>query len=371
MGLFDRYLAGQLLIYFGFFSLVLVAVYWVNRAIGLFDRLIAGGSNVATFLEFTALALPNVIHSVLPVSALVATLYGVNRLITDSEMVVAQTTGLSPWRLAWPVAAFGLMVGLMVSLLGHTLVPMSRTALADRGQDVAQDITARFLLEGEFLHPADGVTVYVREITEDGALQGLFLQDRRSDNMVTTYTAEQAILVEEGGRTGLVMFRGMAQTLRMPERSMITTSFQDFAYDLAGLTGERDARLRDPRELSTWALLWAGPEALEATGSDRAKLLFEGHARFSEPLFAAAIPLLALGFLMLGGYSRLGLWRQILAAVLAAVTLEMLGNVAEDTARGDAGMWWTTYVPPLLTLGLGLGLIWREARRLPLVAAPA
>ncbi|MEM7709819.1 MAG: LPS export ABC transporter permease LptF [Pseudomonadota bacterium] len=371
MGLFDRYLAGQLLIYFGFFSLVLVAVYWVNRALSLFDRLIAGGSNLSTFLEFTVLALPNVIHAVLPLAALVATLYGVNRLTSDSEMVVAQTTGLSPWRLARPVAAFGLAVGLMVSLLGHTLVPMSRTALAERSEDVSQDITSRFLLEGEFLHPADGVTVYVREITDAGALLGLFLQDRRSEDNVTTYTAERALLVLEGGRTGLVMFRGMAQTLKMPDRSLITTTFQDFAYDLAALTGEDDTRLLDPRELPTGLLLRAGPDALEATGSDRAKLLFEGHARFSEAIFAAAVPLLALGFLMLGGYSRMGLWRQILAAVLAAVTLEMLGNVAEDAARRDADLWWTTYGPPLLTLAIGLGLIWHEARRPALTAVPA
>ncbi|MEM7491415.1 MAG: LPS export ABC transporter permease LptF [Pseudomonadota bacterium] len=372
MGLFDRYLAGQLLIYFGFFSLVLVAVYWVNRAIGLFDRLIAGGSNLSTFLEFSILALPNVIYAVLPVSALVATLYGVNRLTADSEMVVAQTTGLSPWQLARPVAVFGLLVGLMMSVLVHALVPLSRTALAERSEDVARDITTRFLLEGEFLHPADGVTVYVREITETGELLGLFLQDGRSEDVVTTYTAERALLVREPGGTGLVMFRGMAQTMKMPERSLITTSFQDFAYDLAALTGEDDARLRDPRELPTATLLRADAVAQAVTGDDRAKILFEGHARFSEPMFAAAVPLLALGFLMLGGYSRMGLWRQILAAAMAAVTLEMLANVAEDTARGDAGLWWTTYLPPLATLGLGLGLIWREARRPPrLGAVPA
>ncbi|MEM8851482.1 MAG: LPS export ABC transporter permease LptF [Pseudomonadota bacterium] len=371
MGLFDRYLAGQLLIYFGFFSLVLVAVYWVNRAISLFDRLIAGGSNLSTFLEFTALALPNVIHAVLPLAALVATLYAVNRLTNDSEMVIAQTTGLSPWRLAWPVAAFGAVVALMVSLLGHTLVPMSRTALAERGEAVAQDITARFLLEGEFLHPADGVTVYVREITETGALLGLFLQDRRATDLVTTYTAERAIMVRQAGETRLVMFQGMAQTLRVPDRSLITTTFEDFVYDLAVLTGEDTQRLRDPRELSTLALLHAGPEALQVTGADRAKLLFEGHDRFAEAIFAGAIPLLALGFLMLGGYSRMGLWRQILGAVLAAVIFEMLGNVAEDTARRDAGMWWTTYVPPLMTLALALALIWREARRPPSLAVPA
>ncbi|MGB3406390.1 MAG: LptF/LptG family permease, partial [Jannaschia sp.] len=315
MGTFDRYLAGQLLTYFGFFSLVLVAVYWVNRALGLFDRLIAGGANIATFLEFTALALPNVIFAVLPVSALVAILYGLNRLSADSEMVVAQTAGLGPWALARPVLVFGGVVALMMSLLGHVLVPASRTVLADRGTELSQDVTARFLKEGEFLHPGAGVTVYVRDISETGELLGLFLQDRRSEDTRTSYTAERAFLVREAGGTRLVMFNGMAQTLDVAERSLVTVRFADFAYDLAGLTGGQGITLRDPRELSTPALLRADQAAQDATGVDRAKLLAEGHVRFSEALFAAGLPLMALGFLMLGGYSRLGLWRQIMAAV--------------------------------------------------------
>jgi lipopolysaccharide export system permease protein len=361
VGTFDRYLAGQLLIYFGFFSLVLVAVYWVNRAIGLFDRLIAGGSTVTTFLSFTALALPNVIYVVLPVSALVATLYGVNRLTSDSELVVARTTGLSPWRLARPVAAFGLAVGLMTSLLAHVLVPASRTALAERSETLSRDVTARFLSEGEFLHPGDGVTVYVREITEEGELLGLFLQDRRADAAQTTYTAERAYLIREDGQTRLVMFDGMAQTLETPRRSLVTTTFADFAYDLAGLAEGDGTRRRDPRELPTTDLLRADAAAQAVTGRDRAKLLAEAQTRFAEPAFGAALPLLALGFLMLGGYSRLGLWRQILGAVIAAVALRMIGNVAETAARDAAHLWWTIHLMPALTLALALALIWQDS----------
>ncbi len=362
MGLFDRYLAGRLLLHFGFFSLVLVAVYWVNRAIGLFDRLIAGGSSLATFLEFTALALPNVIYAVLPVSALVATLYGVNRLSADSEMVVAQTTGLGPWRLARPVLAFGAVVAVMVSVLGHVLVPASRAALAERSAMLSQDVTGQLLKEGEFLHPGTGVTVYVREITEKGELLGLFLQDRRGDAMRTSYTAERAVLVRSEEGTGLVMFDGMAQTLRVEDRNLVTTTFDDFAYDLAGLAGGGEAGRPDPRQLSTRDLLRADPATQALTGDGAAKLAFEGHARFAEALFAFALPLMALGFLMLGGYSRLGLWRQILAAVVAAVLLKMVANVAETLARDALALWWLTYVAPLLTLALGAGLVWRDTR---------
>ncbi|NIO39917.1 MAG: LptF/LptG family permease, partial [Burkholderiales bacterium] len=73
MRTFDRYLLAQLTLLFGFFSLVLVSVYWVNRAAILFEELIGDGQSARVFLEFTALALPNVIRLVLPASAFVAT----------------------------------------------------------------------------------------------------------------------------------------------------------------------------------------------------------------------------------------------------------------------------------------------------------
>ena len=52
---FDRYLLSQLLALFGFFSLVLVAVYWVNRAVGLFEQLIGDGQSALVCLEFSVL----------------------------------------------------------------------------------------------------------------------------------------------------------------------------------------------------------------------------------------------------------------------------------------------------------------------------
>ncbi|MCF8512597.1 MAG: LptF/LptG family permease, partial [Rhodobacteraceae bacterium] len=65
---FDRYLLVQLLAVFGFFALVLVSVYWVNRAVGLFDQLIGDAQTALVFLEFSLLTLPNVIRVVLPVA---------------------------------------------------------------------------------------------------------------------------------------------------------------------------------------------------------------------------------------------------------------------------------------------------------------
>ena len=165
MGRFDRYLLSQLMMLFGFFSLVLVLVYWVNRAVILFDRLIANGHSAAVFLEFSALTLPNVIRLVMPVSAFAAAVYVTNRLSRDSELVAAQAAGTSPWQTARPVAVFGLVVGLLTAVLANVLVPASNAQLARRTAEIAENVTARLLTPGTFLHPAEGVTFYIREIT--------------------------------------------------------------------------------------------------------------------------------------------------------------------------------------------------------------
>src|SRR5699024_12222819 len=57
------------------------------RALSLFERLIADGQAALVVLEFTALTLPVVIALVLPVAGFAATVYGINRLSGDSEMV--------------------------------------------------------------------------------------------------------------------------------------------------------------------------------------------------------------------------------------------------------------------------------------------
>ena len=161
---FDRYLLSQLLAVFGFFALVLVSVYWVNRAVGLFDQLIGDGQSAMVFLEFSMLTLPNVIRLVLPVAAFAASVFVANRLMQESELVVMQATGFSSFRLARPVLWFGVIVALMMLILMHVLVPASRAALASRSAEISENVTAQFLKDGQFTHPAKGITLYIREV---------------------------------------------------------------------------------------------------------------------------------------------------------------------------------------------------------------
>ena len=49
MSKFDRYFLNQLFVSFLFFSIVMIAVFWVNKAVILFDKLVSEGHSTAVF----------------------------------------------------------------------------------------------------------------------------------------------------------------------------------------------------------------------------------------------------------------------------------------------------------------------------------
>ncbi len=345
MARFDRYMLSQLLTLFGFFSLVLVMVYWINRAVVLFDQLIADGQSAVVFLEFTALSLPSVIRLALPLAAFAASIYVTNRLVSDSEMVAVQATGYSCFRLARPVLYFGLIVALLMTVLMHFLVPLSSARLAERQNDIAQTATARLLQEGQFLEPLDGITVYIGEVTPAGELRNVLLSDSRDVARQITYTAAQAYLVRTDDGAQLVMRNGLAQTLRTSDKQLFTTSFEDFALNVGSLMQTSSTRRQRAGELMTWELLRPTPELAESVRQTPARMMSDAHNRFSQSILGAVAALLGFAALMVGGFTRFGLWKQVVFAIFLIILVKALETAGLNAARSNPSLWIASYLP--------------------------
>ena len=359
---FDRYMLSQLMVLFGFFALVLVAVYWVNRAVILFDRLIADGHSALVFLEFSALSLPSVIALVLPVASFAAAVYVTNRLMGDSELTVVQATGYSPWRLARPVFVFGLIVALMMSILTHFLVPASILQLKEREVEISGSVSARLLREGAFLHPGPGVTFFIREITPEGELRDVFMSDRRQDDREVTYTAERAYVVQSDEGPRLVMIQGLAQTLRDNTNALSTTLFENFTYDISNLiTQNENANLR-PRHLATWDMITRPDEMAKLTRVDRARINEELHGRFQQALLGVVAAMIGFATLLTGSFSRFGVGRQIVVAIFLLVVVKLVESAVTDPTRDIAAAWPLVYLPSVVGLMIA-GLVLHIAAR--------
>ncbi|HBS48703.1 MAG TPA: LPS export ABC transporter permease LptF [Rhodobacteraceae bacterium] len=352
MSRYDRYVLSQYLLFFGFFALVLVAVFWINRAVVLFDRLIGDGQSAFVFLEFSALALPNLIRMVVPIAAFGAAVYLTNRLNGDSELTVMQATGSSPWRLARPALWFGLVTAGMMSVLTHFLLPASINQLALREAEVARNVTARLLTAGEFLHPTAGVTFYIRQIDNDGTLRDVFLSDRRDPAEPVTYTAARAFLVRDGEQVNLIMVDGLAERMDREARMLSTTVFADFSYDISPLIRRDETRSRNIRAIPTLELLTATDTIRATEGHSAGELAEELHLRFARATICIAVALVGFSTLLLGGYSRFGVWRQAFLAFVILILLELLRGVVSEPVIQNARLWPLIYLPTVLGLAV-------------------
>lgn len=362
MARIDRYMLSQLLTLFGFFSLILVLIYWINRAVRLFDRLIADGQSAWVFLELTSLSLPGLIRIVLPLSAFVAAVYVTNRMSSESELTVVQATGYSPFRLARPVVYFGLIVAAMMSVLTHFLVPMASERLALRSAEISQNITARLLTPGAFLTPTDGLTFYIREITPNGEMLDIFISEATNPGRRVTYTASQAYLIRTDNGPQLVMVNGLAQDLDLTTQRLTTTGFDDFAYDIGALIGDATVRTRSVNGLSTWELLNPTDQTVADTNQSVEQLIVRGHDRFGQAFLGFVAGLIGFSALVAGGFSRFGLWRSIMLAVGLVIVLKILESTGTSIARTNAALWPFVYLAGIGGIVISAALLWASTR---------
>ncbi|OUD10779.1 LPS export ABC transporter permease LptF [Marivivens niveibacter] len=354
---FDRYLLSQLLTVFGFFSLVLVMVYWIRAAVTLFDRLISDGQSARVVLELTALSLPSVIQIVLPLAAFAAAVYVTNRLTSDSELVVMQGTGFSPFRMVRPALFFGIIITLLTMVVTHFLVPEAAYTMRVRNAEISQNITARLLVEGQFQTPTDDLTVYIREVTRNGELVDLFLSDTRSETQEVIYTATKAYLIRNENGPQLVMVEGQAQTLDYATNRLMVTTFDDFAYDLGDLITTSTNTTRRISHYNSIDLWFPSDQVLEDTGRTAGVLAMEAHSRNAGALLALVGAVLGAASLLVGGFSRFGVWKQVVLAIFLVIAVKFTESMAANAARTQPENWLLPYIPIVFGLAVSFGLL--------------
>ena len=99
------YVLRQIVGPFLLFTLLLTLVVWMTQALRLLDLVINRGQSAGIFAYLTVLMLPSLLVVILPIAFFGAALYALNRLNSDSELVVMWSAGISRLQIALPVLA--------------------------------------------------------------------------------------------------------------------------------------------------------------------------------------------------------------------------------------------------------------------------
>jgi lipopolysaccharide export system permease protein len=119
----DRYLYRTVLLY----TLMAMGVLLTLGALFLFisqqSDIGVGDYKTGEAFLFTLLNLPEQVFELLPIGGLIGALMGLGNLAASSELVVTRASGVSVWRIAWPVGLAGLTLSLIMYGIGEYVAP--------------------------------------------------------------------------------------------------------------------------------------------------------------------------------------------------------------------------------------------------------
>ncbi|HET6519783.1 MAG TPA: LPS export ABC transporter permease LptF [Geminicoccaceae bacterium] len=355
MKTYARYLLNQLAWPLAFATLAFSGAVWLSQSLRLVDLIVNRGLPVTTFLYLTVLLFPSLLVVILPAAVFCAVLFAYYRLIAESELTVMKAVGLSNLQLASPALALGAAATVIGYAISLYFMPLAYRSFRDLQHELRQELSHILLEEGVFNSPTPGVTVYVRSHGEDGQLRGILFQDDRDRTQAVTMMAERGYLLEGEAGPRFVLLNGNRQELDLDDESLSILYFDSYTVELAPGGPPAAARWRKPKERYLHELLYPSDDPQDQR--EYSTLVAEGHQRLTWPLNALAFALIAAAALLPRRLTRRGLWRPVLAAVVAVLAVQALSLAAVSLATRSLALVPVLYLVPLVPGAIGLGLI--------------
>jgi lipopolysaccharide export system permease protein len=301
----------------GAFLLILIsltAVIWLATALRDLDLMTSQGQTLLVFVGITSLVIPQLVLVIAPIALMIAAAHVLNKLANDSELIVMNAAGMSPWRMFRAFLAVAGVVSAMVLVLSAYVSPKCLRDLRRLAAEIRADFVANIVQPGRF-------------ISLERGLLGVFVDDRRDPKEQSTILAEQGKIVQnDQGGTFLFLQKGNVQRHVADERDPNIVLFDRYAFDLSRLAGSAQigALAYSVRERFLWDLISPDPrdpELRKEPGQFRAEL----HDRLVAPLYPLAFMIVAFAYLGAPRTTRQSRTWSLVSAAAGVATLRIIG----------------------------------------------
>jgi lipopolysaccharide export system permease protein len=324
MGSIGRYIFRTTL---GAFLVVLVsltAVIWVTQALRDIDIITNQGQSILVFVGVTGLIIPLLVLVIAPIALLIAAAHVLNKMSNDSEIIVMNAAGMSPWILFRAFMAAAIVVSLLVAAISAYFAPKGLRMLRDWLTEVRANVVSNIVQPGRFTAIESGVTIHIRERRPNGQLAGIFLDDRRNPNERITVLSEIGELLDNSSGTYLVLQKGVVQRHEVGPHDPAMVVFDRYAFDLSQFAGGVQSVKYSIRERYLWQLMFPDPKDqfyIEQPGQFRAEL----HDRLMAPFYPLAVVVIAYAYLGAPRTTRQSRTLSMLGAIGGVGLLRLIG----------------------------------------------
>ena len=356
MRVISKYLYVELFKPFLIFSFTFISILWLVQILPKLEGLVLNKQPLNIFISVAMNTIPQVAYFVIPVAAFFSTIYAINKLVSETEIVAITSSGFSILSYAKIIFIFGLTVSLILFLITFFVLPKSAFKLQSIFFDIEQNFATKFIDSRKFLHPISGVTIYVRDKLEENQMTGVFVFDDRNDNYSLLYSAKEAAIRDNDGIRDLIMQDGELQIMSKDEKSVVSVRFERFGINLNSFIPEKQYYLASPSDVSPITGIVRSKELAELTDYSPSEYLAESHMKLASIL--SPIALCMLGGLALIVFNSEGYGTTAIVIFLSLVALVM--QVAIISLKSllvlNPDTFLLIYLPPLVVL-MGILLV--------------
>ncbi|QWG11333.1 LPS export ABC transporter permease LptF [Bradyrhizobium sediminis] len=323
MGSIDKYIFRTTLASFALILVSLTGVIWITQALRGIDLMTSQGQTIVTFLGITGLVIPALVLIIAPIALMIAISHTLNKLATDSEIIVMNAAGFSPFRLFRPFFYATCVVALLVAFIASYMAPDGMRRIKQWDAEITADVLTNILQPGRFAQLDQNLTIRIRERQPGGILAGIFVDDRRDPKERITIIADHGTILKNESGSYLVLEDGNLERFEAGKRDPALVAFGRYAFDMSKFSKGRDFTL-GIRERYIWELLSPSPEDpvyQQLPGQFRAEL----HDRFLAPLYPFAFAALTFAFLGTPRTTRQSRNFSIGGSIIAVFGLRMAG----------------------------------------------
>jgi lipopolysaccharide export system permease protein len=194
----DRYLYRTVLVYTGMAMAVLLTLGALFLFISQQSDIGVGSYTAADAFLYTFLNLPQQSFETMPIGAMIGALMGLGNLAAGSELVVTRASGVSVWRIAWPVGLAGLTLSLLMYGIGEYVAPpLAQFAKREKTTSKLADVSfagssGAWVKEGNLI-----LRVQTGEV--DQSFGGVSLFELDGSNRLTSIQRAERISVADPG----------------------------------------------------------------------------------------------------------------------------------------------------------------------------
>jgi lipopolysaccharide export system permease protein len=266
------------------------------------------------------------------------------------------SAGYSLRQLAMPVLGCAAIVMALTYACLLYLAPAGERTLRDKVLDIRADMAGALLNEGDFNNSQQGLTIFIRQMSNGGEIRNILVHDSRDRAHPVTYIAAKGILAQTPAGARLIMVDGTIETSGRGGQQLQVLHFESHVINLDQFSGPTRYTPRKVQERYLNELFWPG-ESQGLTQRIRDQFFAEAHNRIAQPLYCLFFALIALAAVTRGRRQRGSIAMRLTIASLAAAGLRIAGYGITGLAQRNPPLVAIFYLLPALGAAAAIALL--------------